>query len=128
MLRIGLAAALAPSARGDDAGGHPVTVGDRQLFVHGLGAGLAASNQLGQRSRRFRGVTATTVRVRYSDKPNQPETADQIVAGLHGILEIEEIPGPYELVREPRPRGRAMLQRMGILAELERSFAKHAIQ
>jgi pimeloyl-ACP methyl ester carboxylesterase len=69
------------------------------VLENGLGAGLETWKAVQSNVEGFSKVCSyDRAGEGRSDKPNQPQTPDAVVADLHRLLELEGIPGPYVLV------------------------------
>ena len=110
---LGLMAAFAFAASGENVGGHLVDVGDHRLFLYcsggqsdmtvvlenGGGAGLETWKAVQSKVEEFSRVCSyDRAGEGRSDKPGRPRTPDSVVDDLHRLLEVEKIPGPYMLV------------------------------
>lgn len=110
---LGLMAAFAFAASGENSSGHLVNVGDHRLFLfcsgqqsdvtvvleNGAGAGLETWKAVQSKLQGFSRVCSyDRAGQGRSDKPAKPQTLDSVVDDLHRLLEMEKIPGPYVLV------------------------------
>jgi pimeloyl-ACP methyl ester carboxylesterase len=110
---LGLIAAFALVASGENVDGHLVNVGDHRLLLNctgrpsdmtvvlesGLGAGFETWKAVQSKVEEFSRVCSyDRAGEGRSDKPGGPQTPDSIVDDLHRLIAIEKIPGPYVLV------------------------------
>lgn len=98
----------------DNSGGHLVSVGDRNLFVHcsgqaannpavvlvnGLGAGLEVWKSVQSDIEKFARVCSyDRAGEGHSDYVSHLQSPDDVVADLRRLLEVEQTPGRYVLV------------------------------